>query len=206
MNSVIFKGVIVVVIVGILLAGTVFLFTRKEKHMKPESIVAFGDSLMYGIGSTKGNDFVTLLSEKIGMPIVNMGIPGDTTADGVRRVDEALTIKPGVVILLLGGNDALQNVSTTETFNNLRILIEKFESEGAKVLLLGVRGRGVVQDPYKTFFEELAKEKGVALVPNVLSGLLGDSKYMSDAVHPNDEGYAKIAEKVLPHLIKLLQE
>lgn len=206
MNSVILKGLAVLVVVGILAAGIFFLSTKKEKEIQPTTIVAFGDSLVYGTGSTEGNDFVTLLSEKIGIPISNMGTPGNTTADGVRRVDEVLAVTPGAVIILLGGNDALQNVPSTETFNNLRILIEKFESGGAKVLLLGIRGRGIVTDPYKDLFEQLAKEKDVALVPNVLAGLFGDTRYMADAVHPNDAGYAKIADKVLPYLEEVLRK
>lgn len=74
-------------------------------------VIAFGDSLVAGVGSTEGNDFVSLLSKEINKPITNLGRSGDTTADGVSRLKELDAYKPKVVIVLLGGNDYLKKSS-----------------------------------------------------------------------------------------------
>lgn len=167
-------------------------------------MVAFGDSLIEGVGATKGNDLVSQLSRKIGEPIINLGISGNTTAQGLARVDRIAEYKPKVVLVLLGGNDYLQKVSKAETFQNLDAVITKIQSMGAVVVLLGIQG-GVFGDPYEAEFEKLARAKGTVYVPNVLDGLVGDSRYMSDAIHPNDAGYAKITDRIYPELKKVLK-
>ena len=108
-----------------------------------DTIVAFGDSLVYGQGSTKGNDFVSVLSQKLNRSIVNLGVPGDTTAMGVARLSTAVKFNPGIVLLLLGGNDTLRRVPVSETEAHLRTLITEFTRAGAVVVSIGVRGGGV---------------------------------------------------------------
>ena len=167
-------------------------------------IVAFGDSLVAGIGAEQGNDFVSVLSKEIDEPIVNLGASGDTTAEGLARINILDSYHPKVVLLLLGGDDAIQNVPTDETFQNLAEIIKNIQSRGSIVLLLGVRG-GVLSDPFASQFEQLSKTYGTAFVPDVLSGLFGNPEYMSDDVHPNDAGYAIIATRIEPVLKGLLQ-
>lgn len=175
-----------------------FLFSKKSFTNYPpknEKIVAFGDSLIVGVGSTKGNDFISLLSKRIGKPIVNMGVSGNTTAMGLERIDSVITENPGTVILLLGGNDYLRKVPDAETFNNLRTIISRLQKEGIFVILLGIRG-GLLIDRFDGLFADLAKEMNVPYVPNVLEGLLGNDQYMSDAIHPNDAGYVRMTDRV----------
>jgi acyl-CoA hydrolase len=76
-------------------------------------------------------------------------------------------------------------------------MIEAFQSEGAAVILLGVRG-GVIADGYSEAYEELARDTGSAYVPNVLAGLIGTPELMADTVHPNQQGYVIIADRVEP--------
>ncbi|MCX6703569.1 MAG: GDSL-type esterase/lipase family protein [Candidatus Zambryskibacteria bacterium] len=194
---------------GIVLMVALFFFFKPATKItnypsSGDSIVAFGDSLIEGVGATEGNDLVSQLSKKIGEPIINLGIAGNTTEEGVARVDRIAEYKPKVVLVLLGGNDYLRKVPKAETFKNLETIVTKVQSMGAVVVLLGVQG-GVFTDPYEDLFEDLAKKKGVVYVSNVLEGLIGNQKYMSDAVHPNDAGYAKIVERVYPQLDKALQ-
>lgn len=168
------------------------------------TIVAFGDSLVEGVGSTKGNDFVSLLSDTTGESIQNLGVSGDTTRDGLARVDEVLNLKPKIVLLLLGGNDYIKKIPKEETFSNLEKIITQIQEEGSIVILLGVRG-GVIRDEYKDDYKALAKKTGSAYVPNVLEGLFGRSNLMYDAIHSNDAGYKIIAERVEPVLLELLK-
>jgi acyl-CoA thioesterase-1 len=167
------------------------------------SRVAFGDSLVYGTGSS-GGGFVRVLERRIGRPIGNLGVPGDTTADGLARIDEVLQLRPSVVILLLGGNDALRRVDPDTTFGNLAAIIGRLQADGAAVLLLGVRG-GLVRDAFAQRYRELADQYGTAYVHDVLDDLLGVRGYMADQVHPNDRGYEVIADRVQPVLEAMLR-
>ena len=167
-------------------------------------IIAYGDSLIEGVGSTAGGGFVSILSNKIGRPIINLGHKGDTTYEGLERIRVVDNYNPKVVILLLGGNDYLKKISKDETEINLAKLIKSFQSKGAIVVLLGVRG-GLIQDNFKSMYKRLSKQYGTAYVDDVLSGLIWNTNYMSDAVHPNDAGYALIAQKVYPILDKVIR-
>ncbi len=168
-------------------------------------IVAIGDSLVYGMGATsRDKNFVSILSRQIGKPIINLGISGYTTEDGLKRIDELDKYNPKVVILLLGGNDYLRKVPQEETFANLEKIIENIQARGAIVLLLGIKG-GIIGDDFKSDFEKLRDRYETAYVSNVLSGLIGNQNYMSDAIHPNDEGYKIIADRIYPVLRSLLE-
>lgn len=171
---------------------------------KGTDIVAFGDSLVEGLGSTSGNDFVSRLSQKVGQPVINLGHAGDTTADGLARMSQLDEYNPKVVLLLLGGNDHLRKIPVEDTFKNLATLIENIHSRGAVVVLLGVRG-GLFNDRFDTEFEILQENYHTAFVPDVLDGLFGNDKYMSDVIHPNDIGYGMIADRVYPVLIEMVK-
>ena len=161
-------------------------------------IVAFGDSLVSGVGAWTAGGFVTMLSEDTGKPILNFGRGGDTATLALSRIDQVIAEKPSIVIILLGGNDYLNKVPKEETFANLEHIITKLQGEGSVTLLLGVRG-GLLRDSYESDYQRLAEETGSAYVPNVLDGLLGEDAYMDDVIHPNEVGYRIIAEKV--HLV-----
>jgi lysophospholipase L1-like esterase len=188
-----------------------FLYWHFQSHVPirnyPSSgtdIVAYGDSLVWGQGSTLGHDFVSDLSRKIGQPVVNLGVPGETTALGIAGLHGLDIYQPKVVLLLLGGNDYLQRVPIDTTFANLGKIIENIQSRGAIILLLGVRG-GVLLDHFAPRYEALSRQYGTAYVPDVLDGLIGHTQFMSDEVHPNDAGYQIIADRIYPVLAPLLQ-
>lgn len=168
-----------------------------------KTIVAFGDSLVQGVGSTAGNDFVSLVSEKIGEPIINLGVSGNTTRDGLARLDLLLAQEPRIVILLLGGNDYLQRIPREETFENLGSMITRIQETGAAVVLLGVRG-GILRDSYEGDFKKLSRKYKTAYVSNVLDELIGNREFMSDSIHPNDKGYRVIADRVAPVVKRLM--
>lgn len=187
-------------IVALFLAVLFFLRGDHVEGYPPRggtSVVAFGDSLIEGVGATPGNDLVSRLARDLGVPIVNAGKSGDTTAMARARFErDVLAHDPRAVLILLGGNDFLKRVPREETFNNLRAMIQELHDQGVFVVLLGVRG-GLVGDRYESDFDVLAKETGVLYVPNVLDGILGEPSLLADAIHPNDAGYARIAERVL---------
>lgn len=167
-------------------------------------VIAFGDSLVSGSGATSGNDFVSIVSRQTGQQIINLGVPGNTTADGLARIHDLDTYHPKVVLLLLGGNDYLKRVPVETTFKNLAEIIEYIHSKGAIVLLLGVKG-SLVGDAFAPEFEKLHTTYKTAYVPNVLEGLFGNPKFMADTIHPNDAGNKVIADRMYPVLLPLLQ-
>lgn len=167
-------------------------------------IVAFGDSLIEGVGSSVGGGFIKMLSDDLGVPIVNLGVSGDTTFSALGRIGVLDRYRPKVVIILLGGNDFLRRVPQEETFSNLDKIIVYAQERGAAVLLLGVRG-GILRDEYEVYFNKLAKERQTAYVSNVLGDIFGRQEFMADPIHPNDAGYKKIKDRVLPILGKLLE-
>jgi acyl-CoA thioesterase I len=204
------KIYLIVAIVLLTILSLWFYKTKNKMDVRnyPSSgtqIIVVGDSLVYGVGaSSRDKNFVSILSREIGKPIVNLGISGDTTADGLKRIDELDKYNPKAVILLLGGNDYLRKVPQNETFTNLEKIIENIQRRGAIVVLLGIRG-GIINDDFKSDFEKLRDRYKTAYVPNVLGGLIGNQTYMYDAIHPNDEGYRIIAEKVYPILKSVLE-
>lgn len=165
--------------------------------------VAFGDSLTQGHGANEGGDYPMQLGRRLNVKIRNLGVSGNTTADGLARLDQAVQLQPRVVLLCLGGNDALRGVPAEQTFANLGTMIDRFQQAGSFVAVLGVRSTGL-SDKNAKRFEQLAKSKRVLLVPNILDGILFTPSLMSDHVHPNDAGYAEIAERVEAVLSPLL--
>ena len=200
------------IVAGVLLIGAVwyfFFYSAREIKITnyPSSgtdIIAFGDSLVVGAGATGGNDFVSLLSKKIGQDIINLGVNGDTTANGLARMSELNRYRPKVVLLLLGGNDHLRKVPIEMTFENLGKIIENIQSRDAVVLLLGVKGN-LFGDKFAPEFDKLHKKYGTAYIPDVLDGLFGNGEFMEDPIHPNDAGNRVIAERIYLVLVPLLK-
>ena len=159
------------------------------------ALIAFGDSLTYGTGAGQGRDYPARLSELLGLPVVNAGVPGDTTASALRRLEaDVLTRSPRIVFITLGGNDLKNGVSGEIAFRNLRKIVEAIQAEGALVVLGGIDipfwGRGFAQA-----YRDLARETGAVLIPDIFDGIIGDRRLMSDSIHPNAVGYAVMAEK-----------
>jgi len=199
----------IIIILSLCLAlGILFFVLNKPRTItnypsKGETIIAFGDSLVEGIGSTNGHSFPEILEKLMGEPIINMGISGDTSKDGLARIKKVQEKNPKVVMVLFGGNDFLRRVPSVETFKNIDDIVIALQDAGAVVVLLGVRG-GILTDQYEEHFEKIAKTRGALYVEDVLDGIITHKKYMSDAIHPNDVGYKKIAEKIYPSLKKAL--
>jgi lysophospholipase L1-like esterase len=196
-------GLAVVAVVGWWL-----LHDRSPRAARPtagSTIVAFGDSLVEGRGATPGQDFVSLLSRRLAVPIVNAGRSGDTAVAALSRLDVAvLSRNPRVVIVLLGGNDFLRRVPTSETFRSLSTIVERIRERGAAVILIGV-SVGVIADPYAGEYEALARRTSSGFVPDILDDIIGHTDRMSDSIHPNDRGYQLMADRIEPVVRDLIE-
>lgn len=163
----------------------------------PQSpIIAFGDSLVEGLGASKNNDWVSLLSARYPIPILNKGQKHDTTRSALLRLRrDVMDHHPCLTIILLGGNDILCRIPKNETFFNLSNMIDRIQTHNIRVLLVGVRG-GIVVDAFEGKFQALAEEKGIPFIPNILKDILDNPALMTDAFHPNDEGHHIMAERI----------
>jgi lysophospholipase L1-like esterase len=166
--------------------------------------VAFGDSLTAGYGAGDGGGYPVQLSKRLGFPIQNLGEAGETSADGLKRIADVEALNPRVVLLCFGGNDVLQSIPRTQMFANIGAMIDRLHAHGSFVVLIGIRGPSIVGDANAKGFKKLAQEKKVKHVPNILDGVLSQPSLMSDYVHPNDAGYARIAERLEKELKPLL--
>jgi lysophospholipase L1-like esterase len=161
------------------------------------AIVAFGDSLTEGYRMSPGEGYPEQLAKLVGRPIVNRGVSGNTTADGLARLEaDVLTESPRVVLLGLGANDMLRQQPIDETFGNLRRIVDRIHARGAMVVLIGVEGFPLVHGDYGARYRSLARETGCVYVADMLDGVLGDPALMYDQIHPNAAGYARIARRI----------
>lgn len=149
---------------------------------------------------------MALLSQRLGLEFVNKGVPGDTTALALKRLDrDVLSLKPGLVVVQLGGNDFLQKISHDETFANLETIIDRIQQQGGAVLLLGMQS-GLFGDKAAARYRELAKSRKTGFVKNLLDGILTRADLKADPIHPNDLGYERVADRVEPELRWMLRK
>ncbi len=167
--------------------------------------IAFGDSLTAGYGAGPGGDYPSVLGKTLDVTIENAGRNGETSKDGLNRIDSITSRKPRVVLLCFGGNDALQQIPRDETFANLRTIIDRLQEQGTFVVLIGIRS-ATFRDKNAGLFKDLAREKHVLHVSNMLDGVLTHPNLMSDEVHPNDKGYALIADRIAQALGPLMPQ
>jgi len=193
------------IFVSLLLAGCGAGHYRNSPPTATGPWIAFGDSLTQGFGAAEGHDYPTVLEKKLGIPILNEGVGGDTSAEGLLRLPAVVGKNPRVVLLCFGGNDSLQSLPMSETFSHIGTMIDELQRHGSFVVLIGIRSASVF-DKYEARFKRLAKEKKVFYIPNMLEGLLNEPKWMSDMVHPNDEGYERIASRLEQALRPILPQ
>lgn len=165
-------------------------------------VLAFGDSLTFGTGASAGESYPEVLQTLLGRRIVNGGVPGEVSAEGLARLPALLDANaPDLVILCHGGNDFLRRHPQGEVAANLRAMIELAQSRGAAVVLVGVPQLGLTVQP-PDFYAELAKEFALPYEGEILHDLLTDRELKSDTIHPNAAGYRRMAEALQQLIVK----
>ncbi len=177
-------------------------------------LLALGDSLTAGLGLAQSQAWPALLQARLDREghryrVVNAGVSGDTSANGLARLDWQLAQKPEIVVLELGANDGLRGLPVAHTRENLAKILTRCKAAGAKVVLAGMQvppnmGADYAAE-FRKMFPELAQEHGAVLIPFVLAGIAGDAKLnQADGIHPTAEGQVLMAETVWTHVQPLL--
>ena len=183
------------------------------------TVLIVGDSLSAEYGLKRGSGWVALLDarlaqSKIAAAVVNASISGDTTSGGRSRLPTLLKQhRPDVVVLELGGNDALRGLPLSMTRDNLAAMARASKAAGAKVVIAGMQvppnyGRQY-GDEFAGLFAAVAKTEGTALVPFLLKGVAdgpqADTIFQADRIHPKAEAHPAILDNVWPVLRPLLR-
>jgi lysophospholipase L1-like esterase len=190
-------GVLAIVVVVLLGYRFYDLVTSGPTNAEPvgTTIVCFGDSLTYGTGASADESYPAQLRGRVDEPVINAGIPGDTTSRALTRLEQdVLSRDPRIVLITLGGNDLKNGVPREEAFDNLATIVQEIQAEGALVVVGGIDvplyGRG-----YPEAYRELCKHLGCVLIANVYEGIWGRNDLMSDRIHPNGDGYEIMADR-----------
>ena len=183
---------------------------------KPVTILAFGDSLVAGFGLASHEGFsvrleAALKAKGIAARVVNAGLSGDTTAGGLERLDWALEPKPDFAIVELGANDGLRGLDPAQTRANLDAILMKLKAKGVSVLFVGMYAPPNMGPDYgkgfNTLYPALAAKHGVLFYPFFLDGVAADAALnQPDGIHPNAKGVEVIVERILPHVLKLIDK
>ena len=179
-------------------------------------IVAFGDSLTAGFGADTGDSYPDYLEKDLNAmgyryQVINQGISGNTTKDGVDRVQEALRLKPVVVIVAFGGNDGLRGLPIASTRENLDRIVSTLLDSGAKVVLGGITLPPNYGPDYIRQFNQtyalLAAKYHVPMLPFLLKNVYGVPGGMqADGIHATDQGNAQVAKNLLPLVVPALKK
>ena len=159
-------------------------------------ILAFGDSLTAGLGTSPANSYPSVLAQLSGRRVINAGVSGEVTADGLQRLGPLLDEeRPQLLILLEGGNDILRNLDLNETRANLQQMIELARARNIPVVLIGVPQKSLFSSS-APLYSELAERYQLPFARSMIAELLRSPGYKSDAVHFNAAGYREMAEQI----------
>ena len=167
-----------------------------EKLGADAVVLAFGDSLTFGTGARPQESYPAVLERHIDRKVVNAGVPGETSEQGLARLPQVLDeVKPALLILCHGGNDFLRRLGDEKAADNVRSMIRLAREREIPVILLATPKPGIPPS-VPAFYSEIAAELKVPYEEAALRSVLLDSSLKSDMVHPNARGYERIAQAV----------
>ncbi len=184
-------------ICGLLLSACSDSTPRLPRLAENTVILAFGDSLTYGTGANENQSYPAVLSELTGRTVINAGIPGEVSAQGRERLPGLLDRhRPQLLLLCHGGNDLLRRINSAITRANLESMIEAATQRNIPVLLIGVPKPGLMFLDAAELYREIAEKYKLVYEGEILPDVESDSALKSDQIHPNADGYQRIATAI----------
>ncbi len=176
-------------------------------NAKENTILFLGDSLTEGLGVSKENAFPKLVENMIqtelnkSITVINGGVGGSTTSDGLARLKWYLKKRPYLVFLALGTNDGLRGLNLEQSQENLEEIISYAQKSNAKVLLAGMilppNYGPEYTESFNKMYQEIKVKYKLKSMPFLLDGVAGHKEFnQKDGIHPNEKGHAYIAKKV----------
>ncbi len=201
------KITLITVVLVVSLIMMVFIKENKNEVsyttlQRDSVILAVGDSLTYGFGVSGEFSYPAVMQKRTGYKVINAGVNGETSEEGLARLPKNLEQKPDLVILCYGGNDILLNLSKEKLKQNLLQMIKLIKSNGADIILVGVPNFNMVGFDLLSLYSEVADDSGVILENDILRYIELHRNLKSDYVHPNKDGYEMMADT----FIKLLKD
>ncbi len=193
------------VIVAILVVLALLTFNKKDKNTvtltSNNTILAMGDSLTYGFGASTEESYPFLLSKLSQLNVINEGVNGDTSQEGLSRLSSLIN-DPSIKLMILcfGGNDILQKRSMAALKHNLKEMIHLAKSKNIDVLLISVPNISLFGLSALELYEEIADEEDVPLLSGLLADILSQPSLKNDQIHPNAQGYKKMADRIYTKL------
>jgi len=172
--------------------------------LSPHAIIlAFGDSLTYGTGAPRNQAYPAVLAKLSGFKVINAGLPGDVTVEGLARLPQVLEdVQPELMILCHGGNDLIRQTGEQAAASNIRAMIKLAQQQGVSVILLAVPKPSILlHEP--DFYMQIAKEFNIPILTGVLPKILNKPSMKSDIIHPNNKGYQLLAESLYELMIEV---
>ena len=193
------------IVIAIVITLIFFTLTKKDVPIQTlnqqDTILAFGDSLTYGYNAQHSQSYPATLSRLSGLKIINTGMLGETSEDGLKRLPELLeTHSFKLMILCFGGNDIMQGISMATLKSNLKTMIQMAKEKNIEVLLISVPNLGLFGLSPLELYEEVADEENVPLLSGMLADILSQPSLKSDQIHPNALGYKQMGEKIYESL------
>ena len=160
------------------------------------TILAFGDSLTYGTGTSRNKAYPAVLERLINRKVINAGVPGEISKNGLTRLPGLLEKHhPRLIIICHGGNDILRKLDLSKTRNNIQQMINLARQNNSEVMLIGVPEFGLFLNTVP-IYQALADENHVPIANNILGDIIGNNSLKSDHIHPNTQGYQLLAENI----------
>ncbi|MFK5937807.1 MAG: GDSL-type esterase/lipase family protein [Sulfurimonas sp.] len=193
------KTTAIAIFLALIIVGAFFFKENKQNNIttiskKDAVILAFGDSLTYGYGVDQAFSYPSKLKEKLGVKVINAGVSGEESSEGLKRLAKFLKEKPDIVILCHGGNDILRKHSMQVLKKNLLTMVDMIEKSGAIVILVGVPDFSYKIFSPHSLYAEVAKEKHIIYEDKILPYIELRRNLKSDYIHPNEKGYEMMAE------------
>ena len=184
-----------------------FLITLQFANAKDDTILFLGDSLTEGLGVTKEDAFPKLVETMIqnelkkDVTVINGGVSGSTTSDGLDRLKWYLKKKPSIVFLALGANDGLRGLDLKQSQKNLEEIIKYAQESNAKVLLAGMlippNYGPEYSENFRKMYEQLKDKYKLRSMDFLLEGVAGNKELnQRDGIHPNEQGHKIISKNV----------
>ena len=189
-----------------------FIISLNTLAAKEIKIMLYGDSLMAGYGLNQNENLSSALAAKFSLKetavlIINASVSGNTTSNGLARLDWSLGESPNIVILCLGANDMLRGIDPKYIKENLNTMISKINESGSKVILAGMRSPTsmgeIYQQRFDQMYREIAEEHDLTFMPFLLEGIALEKKYLqNDDKHPNALGIQVMANNLYPYILE----